>query len=94
MRVVAIKFCGGCDPAYERVKYWESIKRAAGRRIRWVRIDEGPLDAVLLINGCERACPHEGMPESVRLVCLTSDALSPEIVVNSLMEKEHDENKN
>ena len=84
---VALKFCGGCDPAYERVEYWRAIAEAAGDRIEWTRLDEGPYEAVLLISGCARACIAEEMPPDAPLVSLKDQGASPEEVIVSLRQK-------
>lgn len=83
---VAVKFCGGCDPAYERVAYLSKIKAAAGSGFRWVLLREGGFEAILLLSGCPRACPEEDLPRSVPIVSLQSDERNPEIVVKMLTE--------
>lgn len=82
---VAIKFCGGCDPAYERVEYFRQIQTEAGDRIHWVRLNETPYDAILLIAGCQTACPEEDLPTDVRLVSVTNDELPCAEVVALLL---------
>jgi hypothetical protein len=81
---VAVKFCGGCDPAYERVEYLRKIEDAASRRIRWMSLQDDGYEVILLICGCQRACPEEELPGSVRIVSLKSDEADPERVVNML----------
>lgn len=83
---VAVKFCGGCDPGYERVAYFSKIKAAAGQGFRWVELKEGGYQAILLLSGCPRACPEEDLPGSVPLVSLKSDERDPERVVRMLTE--------
>jgi hypothetical protein len=78
---VALKFCGGCDPAYDRVEYWEQIRLAAGDRIDWVRLDSGSYDAVLLICGCEKTCPRDDLSGEDCLVTLTNNSLDADLVV-------------
>ena len=85
---VALKYCGGCDPAYERGPYFARIREAAGPEIEWVRLEEGDYQAVLLICGCDTACPREEMPAGVPLVCLTNDEQDPARVVGLLLDKE------
>ena len=84
---VAVKFCGGCDPAYERLEYFERIKSAAGNIIRWVSLDEGGFNAILLISGCATACPEERLPDHVPVVSLKTDGADPQTVVDMLVEK-------
>ncbi len=81
---VAVKFCGGCDPEYERVEYLDRIKGAAGDRIHWVGLQEEEYAAILLICGCPRACPEEELTPSVSVVSLKSNVLDPEKVVGML----------
>ncbi|MBM3299387.1 MAG: hypothetical protein FJY85_05490 [Deltaproteobacteria bacterium] len=89
----AIKFCGGCDPAYDRVELFERMKAAAGGSIEWVRVEEQGHEAVLLVSGCLRACPEEELGHVTRLISLKHDGLSPESVVAQLLGKgQTDEN--
>jgi hypothetical protein len=81
---VAIKFCGGCDPDYDRVEYWAAIRGAAGDKIEWVRLDSDNYDAVLHIRGCNKTCPQDDMPQLDRVVTLTDDSLNAEHVVRLL----------
>lgn len=85
---VALKFCGGCDPGYERREYWEDIARAAGADIEWARLEDAGCQAVLLICGCPTACPEADMPPGLRLVRLSDDRLAPAEVVKKLLQKE------
>ena len=85
---VALKFCGGCNPDYERVEYFSAISRAAGDRLHWRRLEDRDYQAVLLICGCPTACPLNDMPAGLSLVCLTSPATAPETVVTLLGERE------
>lgn len=84
---VALKYCGGCDPAYERTEYFRLIARAAGERLEWVRLDAGDYAAILLICGCDTACPEEEMPAGAPLVCLRNDRLPPEAVVEAILQR-------
>ncbi len=84
---VAIKFCGGCDPAYDRVEFFQRIKLAAANFIEWLNPDEPGCEAVLLICGCLKACPEEELKGTSRLVVVQRDELSPESVVAQLLGK-------
>jgi hypothetical protein len=85
---VAVKFCGGCDPAYERGAYFREIKEAAGGRIEWCRPGEGGQRAVLLICGCATACPEEEMPPGAPVLCLKDNQLPPRQVAERLLKEE------
>ena len=53
---VKIKFCGGCNPDYDRTALADRIKEELRDRIEWVSSGEGPFDLVVAIQGCETAC--------------------------------------
>lgn len=84
---VWIKFCGGCDPAYDRVEYYQRIKLAAVDFIDWLQLEEQGGEAVLLICGCLKACPEEEFRDVPGLVSVKHDGLSPEHVVAQLLEQ-------
>lgn len=56
-KTVIVKFCGGCNPKYDRVAYWEEIKTRAGDAVTWVAADFPRPDGMLLICGCHSVCP-------------------------------------
>jgi len=85
---VALKFCGGCDPVYERVEYWEAIREAAGERIVWQRLDQSGHQVVLVICGCATACPLEDLPPDETIVAVTDDRQAPAEVVARLLGRE------
>lgn len=85
---VAFKFCGGCDPACERVEYWEAIREAARERISWQTPGQGGAEVLLLICGCERACPLEDLPAGRPVVIVKNDRLAPAEVVARLLGRE------
>lgn len=62
---VGLKYCGGCNPRYDRVALAEDIKARLGRELEWASPGEGDLDFVLAIEGCLTACadlsPFEGL---------------------------------
>ena len=56
-----MKYCGGCDPGFDRVGYFQEIQNAAGDLIEWVTLDDPGFECVLVISGCDTACPEENM---------------------------------
>jgi hypothetical protein len=64
-RRVGVKYCGGCNPRYDRVSLVEDLKARLGREIEWVSPEDDDLDLVLAIEGCQTACadlaPFEGI---------------------------------
>ncbi|MEW5911247.1 MAG: hypothetical protein AB1814_01725 [Thermodesulfobacteriota bacterium] len=84
---VALKYCGGCDPAYDRVEYFQAIARAAGGRIAWTTLEAGQHQAALVICGCARACLAEELPLGPEALWLKDDQLPPAEVVARLLKK-------
>lgn len=87
MKRVAVKFCGGCDPTYDRGEYFERIRAAARDLIEFVSLDEGGHEAVLIISGCQTACPREALEfePSLKVVSLTDGDAEPGQVVENLL---------
>ena len=52
---LAIKFCGGCNPAIERGQLARIIRRDLAAGVRWVSAEE-EVDLLLIICGCLTAC--------------------------------------
>ncbi|MGZ3596175.1 MAG: hypothetical protein ACXWMV_13990 [Syntrophales bacterium] len=87
---MALKYCGGCNPGFDRVAYVEKIKSAAGADIEWVTLDDEGFDAVLLVAGCETACPRRSLDFSQykQSLSIRDDKISPKDLVKILLESE------
>ncbi len=53
---VGIKYCGGCNPSYERVEWVERMKDQLGERFLFLPSRESNPDLLIFVNGCLRAC--------------------------------------
>jgi 4-hydroxybutyrate CoA-transferase len=84
---VAIKYCGGCDPAFDRVEMAERIKIAADNAISWCSVHERHRDIILLICGCPKACPFNDLKDESKVVLLTSDDAPLEGVIAEILKK-------
>ena len=82
-----MKYCGGCDPGYDRVKYFKDIENAAGDLLEWVTVDDPDFETVLVISGCDTACPAENMTLAPyrRIVSVRDNKRDPAEVVQSLL---------
>lgn len=89
MKPVAVKYCGGCNPSYDRVRYVEGIRRAAEGRIEWVSLEEGRAETVLVVGGCERQCVDgiEYEQAGLRVVRLRDGWMALEEIVGRLLEE-------
>ena len=87
MKQIALKYCGGCDSNFDRVAYVEKIKKELNGRVRWVTLDDTPLDMVLLISGCQVSCPEELLRTKIDapLISISNDVLSPEIIAKKIL---------
>jgi hypothetical protein len=83
---IALKFCGGCDAQYDRVDYALKIRRKGRGKITWVTLDEPPFDAVLLINGCTKACKEKDLEETTvaDIVSVRDNTVEPHIIIDTL----------
>ena len=53
---IGIKYCGGCNPAYDRVAAVNRIKETLKDRVEFLPADEKHLDLILAVQGCPTAC--------------------------------------
>lgn len=86
---VALKYCGGCDPAYDRVAYQEQIADAAAGNIEWVSIEAPPFEAVLVINGCARACKEKDLESEHqwRIISVRDDHTDPKLIIKKITQE-------
>ena len=53
---VGVKYCGGCNPEYDRVALVEQIKKRLEGKIGFVPPESEGGDIILAVNGCKTAC--------------------------------------
>ena len=92
-KIVAVKFCGGCNPTYERGKYFESVRDAAADKVTWVGTDYPEPDTMLVICGCPAACPEKNCnPDSYEKRIIIRDGQpTPEDTVKEIQKHKFDE---
>ena len=56
MKTFKIRYCGGCNPEYDRTRLAADLKRELKGICRFVQGDGPDVDAVLVIHGCMTAC--------------------------------------
>jgi hypothetical protein len=88
MKTVALKYCGGCDCSYDRTGFAKRLLDAAEGRIRWVTMDDGGFDTILMIHGCPAACPEDKLDPGHpwRVVSVRDDSVAPEEIVMKLID--------
>jgi hypothetical protein len=53
---IGVKYCGGCNPSYERVEMIQQVQSILKDRFIFSIHDQQDLDIMVLVNGCPRAC--------------------------------------
>jgi hypothetical protein len=53
---IGIKYCGGCNPHYDRVDMVQKVRSLLRNRFLFLRHDQDNLDRLILVSGCPRAC--------------------------------------
>ncbi len=53
---IGVKYCGGCNPVYERTEMIEWVQAQLRDEILFLRHDEQGLDGLILVNGCPCSC--------------------------------------
>jgi hypothetical protein len=56
MLKVGIKYCGGCNPYYDRVALLKSIEDRLKGYVQFVAPDDGNSEIILVLEGCRTAC--------------------------------------
>lgn len=75
---IAVKFCGGCNPGYDRGAAYQEIRSAtADHAVFSLPADGEHYDALLIIRGCT-GCPYlyEEIDADTRIVCVRQDDIS------------------
>lgn len=75
---IRIKYCGGCNPQYDRVAVVEEMKARLGASVEWVGSDADPCDRVVAVQGCDTACADLAGFEGCEILQITGpDDLGP-----------------
>jgi len=53
---IGIKYCGGCNPTYERVEMILKAQSRLDHRFVFFLHDQTDVEALILMNGCSKAC--------------------------------------
>ena len=56
MLKVSIKYCGGCNPYYDRVALVKRIESRLQGKVEFVSPAHDDVDLVLAVEGCKTAC--------------------------------------
>jgi hypothetical protein len=72
---IGIKYCGGCNPLYDRVAAVKNLEEKLQGKALFVAAGTEEVDLILAVQGCDRACadlsPFKGVP--IQLVLTPED---------------------
>jgi hypothetical protein len=72
---IRVKYCGGCNPNYDRPALVKLIKERLGNRVALVEAEGDTISLVLAMEGCSTACadlsPFAGL--EVRVITSPED---------------------
>jgi hypothetical protein len=72
---VGIKYCGGCNPAYERVEMIHRVQFRINDRFLFLHHEEPDIDALVLVSGCHRACAGKDLnPTKITFFSVTGES--------------------
>jgi len=75
MLKVGIKYCGGCNPYYDRVALVRKIETRLDGTVEFVSPDKDSVDLVLAVEGCKTACADLGSfdGKEIRVITQSED---------------------
>jgi len=70
-----IKYCGGCNPSYDRIAAAENIKNKLKDRTEFVSFSDPEAEVIFVFMGCSAACAELGGMDmdKVSIICSESD---------------------
>ena len=73
---VGIKYCGGCNPYYDRIALFDTISASLKGSVEFVSPHSEYIDLILVIQGCRTACAdlNSFNPVKIRLITQPEDA--------------------
>ena len=69
---IAIKYCGGCNPEFDRVKAMVGMLERLARTVEVVPLDDERADMLVAVEGCPTACADLGGFRGKHVVILSS----------------------
>jgi hypothetical protein len=68
---IGVKYCGGCNPQYDRVEVVKGLQKKLECRAVFVPPDPEGTDLILAVEGCATACADLSPFEGKRIVVMT-----------------------
>ncbi|MGB5749540.1 MAG: hypothetical protein WBM69_21360 [Desulfobacterales bacterium] len=76
MLKVGVKYCGGCNPYYDRVALVKWIESRLQGKAKFVSPENVDVDLVLVVEGCRTACADLSAfdGKKIRIITQSADA--------------------
>lgn len=71
MLKIGIKYCGGCNPYYDRVALVRRIEGRLQGKVEFVSPDKDSVELVLAVEGCKTACADLGSFDGKQIRVIT-----------------------
>ena len=68
---VAIKYCSGCNPDYDRVALVKYIEKSLHGKVEFVSAEDANINLVLAVEGCKTACADLSAFKDIRIRFIT-----------------------
>ena len=69
---IAIKYCGGCNPEFDRVEAMAGMLERLAKTVEVVPLDDERADMLVAVEGCPTACADLSGFKGKRVVVLSS----------------------
>ena len=89
---VGVRYCGGCNPRFDRLAGVEALKRACPRAIFRAAEPDVVYDVLLVVGGCTACCADQtGLTGRTRVMLRTADDFGrAEAAVRAAEERQYD----
>ena len=62
---VGLKYCGGCNPSYERMEIVQRAQSQLNDRFLFLPYDRPDIDVMILLSGCQRTCAAQDLNRTI-----------------------------
>jgi len=70
--VIGLKYCGGCNPTYDRVALVKKMEKHLQGKVEFVSPESEDVDLILAVQGCSTACADLSAFEGLQIRTITS----------------------
>ena len=69
---VGLKYCGGCNPEYDRVALVRHIEESLQGRVKFVKPESEGVELLLAVEGCGTACADLSTFQEIEIRVITT----------------------